>query len=123
MLGVGDRHLDNFLFDTSRGNVIPIDFGYSFGFGVGLPVPEILPFRMTQNFQELCYPLGINGMFRNSMILTLKALKANRHILIDTCEVFVRDPVMDWVKAAKAKTQSAALNGKESREEDIQTTS
>lgn len=29
--GVGDRHLQNFLFKDSTGELIPIDFGYSFG--------------------------------------------------------------------------------------------
>jgi DNA-dependent protein kinase catalytic subunit len=31
LLGVGDRHLDNLLVDVRTGEVIAIDFGYSFG--------------------------------------------------------------------------------------------
>lgn len=31
ILGIGDRHLDNLLLNHSTGEVIPIDFGYSFG--------------------------------------------------------------------------------------------
>lgn len=106
ILGVGDRHLDNFLFDSKSGKIIPIDFGYSFGFGVGLPVPELMPFRLTQNFVELAYPLGISGSFRSTMIYSLRALKYNRHILIDTCEVFVRDPLIDWLKMSRKKSIS-----------------
>lgn len=103
ILGVGDRHLDNFLFDYVNGQIVPIDFGYSFGFGVGLYIPELMPFRLTQNFMELLYPLGVQGVFRNSMIFAMKALKAERHIVTDTCEVFIRDPLIDWVKIAKNK--------------------
>jgi DNA-dependent protein kinase catalytic subunit len=103
ILGVGDRHLDNFLFDCQYGTIIPIDFGYSFGFGVGLPIPELVPFRFTQNFENMTYPLGSTGIFRNAMIYSLKALKDNRHVIIDACEVFIRDPLMDWLKMAQHK--------------------
>jgi DNA-dependent protein kinase catalytic subunit len=103
ILGVGDRHLDNFLFDFVQGKIIPIDFGYSFGFGIGLYIPEMMPFRMTQNFVELTYPLGLEGIYRNSMIFALKALKDHKHLLVDTCEVFIRDPLLDWIKMARGK--------------------
>ena len=33
IVGVGDRHLDNFLVNTRDGSVVMIDFGYSFGSG------------------------------------------------------------------------------------------
>jgi DNA-dependent protein kinase catalytic subunit len=33
-LGIGDRHLDNFLYSFATGEVVAIDFGYSFGAGV-----------------------------------------------------------------------------------------
>jgi DNA-dependent protein kinase catalytic subunit len=47
LLGVGDRHMDNFLFDKNNGDIISIDFGYSFGIGLGLGVPELVPMRLT----------------------------------------------------------------------------
>uniref|UniRef100_A0A0G4HZ01 PI3K/PI4K catalytic domain-containing protein n=1 Tax=Chromera velia CCMP2878 TaxID=1169474 RepID=A0A0G4HZ01_9ALVE len=49
VLGIGDRHLENFLVSTSTFNLVPIDFGYSFGQGVRLPIPELVPFRLSQN--------------------------------------------------------------------------
>ena len=113
LLGVGDRHLDNFLFDYVNGKIIPIDFGYSFGFGVGLFIPELMPFRLTQNFLELNYPLSVQGIFRNSMIFALKALKDNKHLLIDTCEVFIRDPLIDWVKIARSKANNKSSQAME----------
>ena len=50
ILGIGDRHLENFLINYSNGEVISIDFGYSFGAGIGLAVPELMPFRLTKCF-------------------------------------------------------------------------
>jgi DNA-dependent protein kinase catalytic subunit len=47
LLGIGDRHLENFLVDTSDGEVLGIDFGIAFGSGVSLSVPELMPFRLT----------------------------------------------------------------------------
>lgn len=31
ILGIGDRHLENILLNYSNGNLIAIDFGFSFG--------------------------------------------------------------------------------------------
>lgn len=47
ILGIGDRHLENFLLNYSTGEVVIIDFGYSFGSAIGLPIPELMPFRLT----------------------------------------------------------------------------
>ena len=48
LIGVGDRHLENFLVDTTDGEVFGIDFGIAFGSGVQLAMPELMPFRLTQ---------------------------------------------------------------------------
>lgn len=47
LLGIGDRHLENFLVNTTDGEVLGIDFGCSFGAGIQLTVPELTPFRLT----------------------------------------------------------------------------
>ncbi len=52
ILGIGDRHLDNFLMDTSDGSVVGIDFGAAFGAGINLGVPELIPFRLTRQLQK-----------------------------------------------------------------------
>jgi len=103
ILGVGDRHLENFLVSTNTGEVIPIDFGYSFGQGLTLPIPELMPFRLTRVFESLMQPMGVDGIFRNTMIQCLLALRNSRNVLLDCCEIFVKDPLMDWIKTAKNK--------------------
>ncbi|CAN0062863.1 unnamed protein product, partial [Hapterophycus canaliculatus] len=65
VLGIGDRHLDNFLLDTSTGTVVGIDFGAAFGVGTTeLPVPEMIPFRLTNQFQNLLQPLDSVGLLK-----------------------------------------------------------
>ena len=48
LIGIGDRHLENFLVDTTDGEVFGIDFGIAFGSGIHLATPELMPFRLTQ---------------------------------------------------------------------------
>ena len=36
ILGIGDRHLDNFLLHTPTGNVVGIDFGHDAQFGLAV---------------------------------------------------------------------------------------
>ena len=68
ILGIGDRHLENFLLNYSTGEVVTIDFGYSFGFGLSLALPELTPFRLTRSFEYLTKPIGIHGIMRHVMI-------------------------------------------------------
>jgi len=53
VLGIGDRHLENFLLDLKNGGLVGIDFGHAFGTATQfLPIPEMMPFRLTPQFQN-----------------------------------------------------------------------
>jgi len=109
ILGIGDRHLENFLVNYSTGDIVSIDFGYSFGAGLGLAVPELMPFRLTRCFTHLMSPIGTNGIFRHSMISAMTSLKKKRNILLEFCEVFINDPLVDWVKLTRDKKMGTFL--------------
>ena len=47
LVGLGDRHLDNVLVNLATGDVVHIDYNVSFDRGLTLPVPEVVPFRLT----------------------------------------------------------------------------
>lgn len=49
IVGIGDRHAQNILFDKNTGELIHIDLGIAFDQGRLLSTPEIVPFRLTQN--------------------------------------------------------------------------
>ena len=59
IVGLGDRHLDNFMVDLSCGEVVHIDYNVCFDKGRNLRVPEKVPFRLTQNLQNALGPMGV----------------------------------------------------------------
>lgn len=100
-VGIGDRHLENLMISLKSGRVIGIDFGHAFGTATQiLPVPELVPFRLTPQIVNLMQPLGENGLFKEIMVHTLNALKSNRDALLATMNVFIQEPSMDWKEYA-----------------------
>jgi DNA-dependent protein kinase catalytic subunit len=84
------------------GEVIGIDFGHAFGTATQfLPIPELVPFRLTQQFVNFLLPLGSEGLLKQSMIHTLNALRAGKQVLLNVMDVFVQEPLLDWQKLAR----------------------
>ena len=59
-VGLGDRHLENILVDSTTGSVMHVDFGCLFDHGLNLETPERVPFRLTQNILHTMGPCGGN---------------------------------------------------------------
>jgi DNA-dependent protein kinase catalytic subunit len=73
IIGVGDRHLENFLLDLSSGRLIGIDFGHAFGSATQyISVPELMPFRLTKQLTNFLLPLDTDGLLKHNMIHTLR---------------------------------------------------
>ncbi|XP_077126580.1 DNA-dependent protein kinase catalytic subunit [Ranitomeya variabilis] len=97
ILGIGDRHLSNFMVNMETGGMIGIDFGHAFGTATQfLPVPELMPFRLTRQIINLMLPLKETGLFDSVMVHALRAYRANPDLLISTMDVFVKEPSLDW---------------------------
>lgn len=97
LLGIGDRHLENSMISLKNGCVIGIDFGHAFGTATQiLSVPELVPFRLTPHLVNLMLPLGENGLFKDTLISTLHALKRNSKSLLATMNIFIKDPSLEW---------------------------
>uniref|UniRef100_A0A6B2L2W0 non-specific serine/threonine protein kinase n=1 Tax=Arcella intermedia TaxID=1963864 RepID=A0A6B2L2W0_9EUKA len=115
IIGIGDRHLDNFLLNYTNGSLIGIDFGHAFGTATQfLPIPELMPFRLTRQFTNFLLPLDSEGLLKHNMVYSLDALQKNQDILLNTMDVFVKEPLLDWEKLArKLATQQGGGNKEE----------
>jgi len=105
LIGIGDRHLENFLIDTTDGEVLGIDFGIAFGSNVHLSIPELMPFRLTQQIEGVIAPHPLEGIYKQTMVHTLSAMRKKKSLILDTCEIFVKEPLLDWVKDAKQRNR------------------
>ncbi|KAM8811045.1 DNA-dependent protein kinase catalytic subunit [Eudromia elegans] len=97
ILGIGDRHLSNFMINKETGGMVGIDFGYAFGSATQfLPVPELMPFRLTRQFVNLMMPMKEGGLIYSVMVHALRAYRSDPDLLISTMDVFVKEPSLDW---------------------------
>ncbi|KAF4022262.1 hypothetical protein G4228_013963 [Cervus hanglu yarkandensis] len=97
VMGIGDRHLNNFMVSLETGGVIGIDFGHAFGSATQvLRVPELMPFRLTRQFINLMSPLKETGLMSSVMVCALRAFRSRADLLITTMDVFVKEPSFDW---------------------------
>jgi DNA-dependent protein kinase catalytic subunit len=106
VVGLGDRHLDNFLL-SGDGALVHIDLGYSFGTGALLPVPELIPFRLTRELEAPLEPVGARRVLTAHLETALRTLRQPRARapLLGLLEAFVREPVLDWLRGAKHAAQ------------------
>ena len=105
-VGLGDRHLENVLLDTSNGDAIQIDFGCLFDKGLTLPQPEVVPFRLTQNIIDAFGFSGVDGVYRQSFETTLSILRKHAGSMLSVMEGFVHDPLVDWAKNESRRASS-----------------
>ncbi|XP_023253861.1 DNA-dependent protein kinase catalytic subunit [Seriola lalandi dorsalis] len=119
ILGIGDRHLSNFMINMETGGMIGIDFGHAFGSATQfLPVPELMPFRLTRQFVTLMQPLKESGLIQSVMVHSLRAYRAEPDLLLNTMDVFVKEPSLDWKnfelkQLKKGGTWTESVNTKE----------
>lgn len=92
-------------------NIVPIDFGFSFGAGINIGIPELMPFRLTKTIVELLDPIGFDGIFRKSMENSLLAFSGRIPLITDYCEVFVDDPLMEWIWNNRKKNKEQGSIG------------
>ncbi|KAJ3219045.1 hypothetical protein HK099_004838 [Clydaea vesicula] len=98
VVGLGDRHGENILFDKFRGDCVHVDLNCLFEKGETFEVPEVVPFRLTQNIVDACGVTGVEGVFRKCCEVTLRVLRSNRECLMSVLETFLHDPLCEWSK-------------------------
>ncbi len=61
-----------------------------------LPIPELIPFRLTPQVMNLLLPHKGHGLLRSCMVHTLRALRHSSAPLLNTMDVFVKEPHLEW---------------------------
>ncbi|XP_018347657.1 PREDICTED: serine/threonine-protein kinase ATR-like [Trachymyrmex septentrionalis] len=98
ILGLGDRHGENILFDSKCGDCVHVDFNCLFNRGEFFDWPERVPFRLTHNMVDAMGPLKIEGPFRRASQITMRVLRQESSTLLSVLTPFVYDPLVTWTK-------------------------
>lgn len=101
IIGLGDRHSENILIDTTCGECVHVDFDCIFDKGLLLPRPEVIPFRLTPNMVDALGPSGVDGMYTGALIEAMSTLRKNKDTLLSVLEPFLKDPVIN-LKSSKS---------------------
>jgi ataxia telangiectasia mutated family protein len=117
ILGLGDRHTSNILLESNTGEVVHIDLGIAFEQvvffficsrfpaidshvlphkGKLLPIPELVPFRMTADMVDGMGTTGTQGVFQRCAEETLRVLRNDSEVVLTVLQVFKYDPLHSW---------------------------
>lgn len=96
IVGLGDRHGENVLIETTSGRCVHVDFAMLFDKGQKLRVPEVVPFRLTQNMVCVMGIAGYEGTFRIVCERVMRLVRDNSDALLSRLESFLYDPLADW---------------------------
>ncbi|KAH6577835.1 hypothetical protein BASA60_002773 [Batrachochytrium salamandrivorans] len=96
IVGLGDRHAQNILFDCKTAEVVHIDLGIAFDQGKLLSVPELVPFRLSRDLVNCMGMTGIEGGFRRGCEETLRVFRAESRSILMLLDVFLHDPLYNW---------------------------
>ncbi|KAL8800291.1 MAG: hypothetical protein Q9182_005285 [Xanthomendoza sp. 2 TL-2023] len=101
VLGLGDRHGENILFEEGNGGTLHVDFNCLFDKGLSFEKPELVPFRLTHNMVDAFGAYGCEGPYRKSCELTLRILRQHEDTLMTILETFLYDPTTDFIGKKK----------------------
>jgi serine/threonine-protein kinase ATR len=113
VLGLGDRHGENILFDSESGDVVHVDLNCLFDKATLFEIPERVPFRLTHNLVDALGVTGCEGVFRRVAEITMGILRDNKDSLMSVLEAMVHDPLVEWCvddrhKASKHSTSTTS---------------
>ncbi|PXF43442.1 Serine/threonine-protein kinase ATR [Gracilariopsis chorda] len=101
IVGLGDRHGENVLVESTSGRCVHVDFAMLFDKGLTLKVPEIVPFRLTRNVVCAMGIAGYEGLYRSVAEMVLGSMRRNSEAVLGVLESFLHDPLADWSRGER----------------------
>lgn len=127
VLGLGDRHGHNILLDSKTGEAVHIDLGVAFEAGRILPVPELVPFRLTRDIVDGMGITKTEGVFRRCCEFTLDALREEQYSIMTILDVLRYDPLYTWsisplrlAKLQKARGQEETTSSEDPEQSEAE---
>ncbi|KPI85348.1 phosphatidylinositol 3-kinase-like protein [Leptomonas seymouri] len=118
VVGLGDRHINNILLHQKTAEVVHIDLGIAFDQSKLLPVPELVPFRMTRNIIDGLGVRGTEGSLRPCAEAALGLLRERRELLRTLLSSIMHDPLARWVIAGQLSADALAARAAAAVEEE-----
>ncbi|XP_041465563.1 serine/threonine-protein kinase ATR-like [Lytechinus variegatus] len=119
ILGLGDRHGENILFDSTNGDCVHVDFNCLFNKGETFDWPERVPFRLTHNMVCAMGPMGYEGVFRRACEGTMKVMRDQRDPLMSVLKTFIYDPLVEWSKPSRGRSNALSESGEINNEKAL----
>lgn len=116
ILGLGDRHCENILLSVETGKVLHVDFDCLFEKGKSLPVPELVPFRLTRNLIDAFGIIGTEGTFKKSSEVTLALMRRYEVSLVNVIETIMYDRTTDASLKGSMKLLRNKIRGIDERD-------
>ncbi len=104
-VGLGDRHGENILFDSSTGEAVHVDLNCLFNRGELFETPERVPFRLTHNMVDAFGVTGYEGVFRRTCEVTMTILRRERDSLVTVLRTFMYDPLVEFLPRGPRMTE------------------
>ncbi|KAH0790821.1 PIKK family atypical protein kinase [Histomonas meleagridis] len=115
ILGLGDRHLSNIMFKKNTAKLVHIDFGDCFEVAMHREkFPEVVPFRLTRILQNALEVSKIEGTFRSCCQNVMSLFRENGNQFLGLLEVFIYDPLRQWINVKDDKLTSDEFAAQES---------
>ncbi|CAI2308369.1 unnamed protein product [Caenorhabditis sp. 36 PRJEB53466] len=112
IVGLGDRHASNILFDQNKCTFVHIDLGMILEYSKRtLPVPERVPFRLSRDLLDPILIEGIeNGQLADECIVAIEKLKQNGKVILGVASALLRETTTNFREAEQANGRPSYIS-------------
>ncbi|KAJ1356651.1 hypothetical protein KIN20_014389 [Parelaphostrongylus tenuis] len=97
VIGLGDRHLSNILFDIDTCKLVHIDLGMILEYSKRtLPIPERVPFRLTRDLLDPILIEGVGGRLLEEAVRAMQLLRENKQVILGLASVLLRETISNF---------------------------